>query len=150
MWYGRIDLSIVGPNSLWPWPIYSLGPKARAEKGYSPGSLKQVQNGLETQSRTTQSSACPRSHKKKGQEWYGNNLGKKSKISAPIENGMLERITTRESCLYCHSILCTWQSHTLQLFQPPPTTPGMGWWDKYQSWNVNPTRGRRIKKYKLV
>ena len=26
--------------------------------------------------------------------------------------------------------------------QPPPTTLGMGWWDKYQSWKVEPTRGR--------
>ena len=66
----------VGPNNSWANPIYSLGPKARAEKGYSPGSLKQVQNGIGTQPRTTQSSACPRSHKKKGQEWYRNNLGK--------------------------------------------------------------------------
>lgn len=40
---------IVGPNNSWANPIYSLGPKARAEKGYSLGSLKQVQNGLGTQ-----------------------------------------------------------------------------------------------------
>ena len=41
----------VGPNSLWPWPIYSLGPKAQAEKGYSPESVTQVQNSLGTQPR---------------------------------------------------------------------------------------------------
>ena len=28
----------VGPNNLWSWPIYSLGPKARVEEGYGPGS----------------------------------------------------------------------------------------------------------------
>ena len=113
-------IRLVGPNSLWPWPIYSLRPKARAEKGYSPGSVIQVQNSLGTQPRTIQSSACPRSHRKEGQKWYRKQLGKKSKISVSIEKGMLESITTRESCPYCHSILCTWQSHTLQLFTITP------------------------------
>ena len=28
-------IDFVGPDNLWPWPIYSLGPKARAEEGYS-------------------------------------------------------------------------------------------------------------------
>ena len=69
----------MGPNSLWPWPIYSLGPKARAEKGYSPGSVIQVQNSLGTQPRTRQSSAYPRSHRKEGQKWYKNSLGKNLK-----------------------------------------------------------------------
>ena len=27
-------------------------------------------------------------------------------------------------------------------YNHPPTTLGMGWWDKYQSWKVEPTRGR--------
>ena len=82
----------MGPNSLWPWPIYSLGPKARAEKGYSPGSVIQVQNSLGIQLRTIQSSACPKSPQKKGKKWYRNNLGKKSKISVPIEKEMLENV----------------------------------------------------------
>ena len=60
--------STVGPNNLWPWPIYSLGPKARAEKGYSPRSVIQVQNSLVTQPRTIRSSAGPRSHRKEGQK----------------------------------------------------------------------------------
>ena len=137
--------AIVGPNSLWPWSIYLLGPKAWAEKGYSPESIIQVQNSLGTQPRTIQSSACPGSHRKEGQKRYRNSLGKNLKISVSIEKGTLESITTRESCPYCYSILCTWQSHTLQLLQPPPTTLGMGWWDKYQSWNADPTRGRRIR-----
>ena len=77
--YVSNPIYIVGPNNSWANPIYSLGPKARAEKGYSPGSLKQVQNSLGTQPRTIQSSACPRSHKKKGQKWYRNNLGKNLK-----------------------------------------------------------------------
>ena len=55
----------------------------------------QVQNGLETQPRTTQSSACPRSYKKKGKKWYRNNLGKNLKISVPIEKGMLESVNDR-------------------------------------------------------
>ena len=29
-----------------------------------------------------------------------------------------------------------------QLLQPPPTTLGMGGWDKYRFWKVKPTRGR--------
>ena len=139
-----------GPIIRGPGPFISWGPKAQAEEGYGPGSAIQVRNSLGTQPRTIQSLACPRSHKKKEQKWYRNNLGKNLKISMPIEKGMLGRITTRESCPYCHSILCTWQSHTLQLLQPPPTTLSTGWWDKYQSWNVDPTRGRRIKKHKLV
>ena len=52
----------MGSNNLWPWPIYSLGPKARVEEGYSSDSVIQVQNSLGTQPRTIQSSACPRSH----------------------------------------------------------------------------------------
>ena len=138
-------LQLWGPIIRGPGPFIRWGPKAQAEKGDGLGSAIQVRNSLGTQSRTTQSSACPRSHKEKWQKWYGNNLEKKSKISVPIEKGMLESVTTRESCPYCHSILCTWQSHTLQLLQPPSTTLGMGWWDKYQSWNVDPTRGQRIK-----
>ena len=70
------SILIVGPNSSWPWPIYSLGPKARAEKGYSPGLVIQVQNSLVTQSRTIRSSAGPRSHRKEGQKRHRNSLGK--------------------------------------------------------------------------
>ena len=110
----------MGPNSLWPWPIYSLGPKARAEKGYSPGSVIPVQNSLGTRPRTIQSSACPRSHRKEGQKRHKNNLGKKSKISASIEKGKLGSITTRESCPYCHSILCT--LHLTEPYSPAFTT----------------------------
>ena len=33
----------VGPNNLWPWPIFTLGPKARAEEGYSRGWVIKVQ-----------------------------------------------------------------------------------------------------------
>ena len=36
----------MGPNDLRPWPVYSLGPKARVEEGYSLGSVIRVQNGL--------------------------------------------------------------------------------------------------------
>ena len=32
-----LKIYLVGPNNLWPWPICSLGPKARAEKGYNRG-----------------------------------------------------------------------------------------------------------------
>ena len=74
-----LRLFIVGPNSLRPWPIYLLGPTTRAEKGYNPGSVIQVQNSLGTQPRTIQSSACPRSHKEEGQKQYRNSLGKNLK-----------------------------------------------------------------------
>ena len=36
----------VGPNNLWPWPIFTLGPKARAEEGYSRGWVIKVQTVL--------------------------------------------------------------------------------------------------------
>ena len=96
-----------GPVIREPGPFIRWGPKVQAEGDDGSGSAMQVRNSLGTQPRTTQSSACPRSHKKKGQKWYRDNLRKKSKISVPIENGMLESVTTRESCPYCHSILCT-------------------------------------------
>ena len=57
-----------GPIVCGPGTFIHWGLKARAEKGDSPGSLIQVQNSLGTQPRTIQSSACPRSHKKKGQK----------------------------------------------------------------------------------
>ena len=139
----------MGSNDLRPWPIYSLGPKARAEEGYSPGSVIRVQNSLGTQPRTIQYSACPGSHWKERQKRYRSSLEKNLKISRSIEKDTLESVTTRESCPYCHSILCTWQNHTLQLLQPPPTTLGMGWWDKYQSgksrsytWTKAPSVGK--------
>ena len=72
-------ISIVGPNNSWVNPIYLLELKARAEKGYNPGSIIQVQNSLRTQPRTIQSSACPRSHRKEGQKQYRNSLGKNLK-----------------------------------------------------------------------
>ena len=56
----------------------------------------QVQNSIGIQPRTIQSSASPKSPRKKGQKWYRNNLGKKSKISVPIEKGMLESVNDRE------------------------------------------------------
>ena len=34
--------AIVGFNNLWLWPIFTLGPKARAEKGYSRGRVIKV------------------------------------------------------------------------------------------------------------
>ena len=73
-------ISVVwGPIIRGPIPFIHWGPRPRVEKGYSPGSLKQVQNNLGTQPRTIQSSACPRPHKKEGQKWYKNNLGKNLK-----------------------------------------------------------------------
>ena len=68
-----------GPIVCGPGPFIHWGLKARAEKGYSPGSVIQVQNGLGTQPRTIQFSACPRSHREEGQKWYRKQLGKKSK-----------------------------------------------------------------------
>ena len=77
--FASMVIALVGPNSLRPWPIYLLGPTTRAEKGYNPGSVIQVQNSLGTQPRTIQSSACPRSHKEEGQKRYRNSLGKNLK-----------------------------------------------------------------------
>jgi len=33
----------VGPNNLWPWPIFTLGSKTRAEEGYSRECVIKVQ-----------------------------------------------------------------------------------------------------------
>ena len=79
----------------------------------------------------------PKSHRKEGQKRYRTKLGKKSKIS-------------RESCPYCHSILCTWRSRILRLLQPPPTTLGIGWWDKYQSWGGWPYTWTKDNERRLV
>ena len=68
-----------GPIICGPGPFIHWGLKARAEKGYSLGSVIQVQNSFGTQPRTIQSSACSRSHRKEGQKWYRKQLGKKSK-----------------------------------------------------------------------
>ena len=37
---------VVGPNNLWPCPIFTLGPKARAKEGYSQGWVIKVQTVL--------------------------------------------------------------------------------------------------------
>ena len=63
-----------GPIIRGPGPFIRWGPKAQAEEGDGTGSAIQVRNSLGTQPRTIQSSACPRSHKKKWQKWYKNNL----------------------------------------------------------------------------
>ena len=68
-----------GPIIRGPGPFIRWDPKAQAEEGDGPGSAIQVRNSLGTQPRTTQSSACSRSHNKKGQKWYRNNLGKNLK-----------------------------------------------------------------------
>ena len=36
-------IKTVGPNNSWPWPIFTLGPKARDEEGYSRGWVIKVQ-----------------------------------------------------------------------------------------------------------
>ena len=97
-----------GPSrgGLWPKPDNI---KHKIALGYSRGQFNPRQN--------------PKSHRTKGQKRYRTKLERKSKIS-------------RESCPYCHSILCTWQSRIFQLLQPPPTTLSMDWWDKYQFWKV--------------
>ena len=47
-----------------------------------------------------------------------------------------------KGCHYCNYVLCAWQSHAIQFLQPPPTTLGIDWWDKYQPYKAEPTRGR--------
>ena len=126
--------------------VYGSGPFTRGEsKGPSRGGLWpklklnniKAQDSLGIQPRIAQSSADPKSYHKEGQKRYRTKLERKSKIS-------------RESCPYCHSILCTWQSRIFQLLQPPPTTLGMGWWDKYQSWKVWPYTWTKDSEWRLV
>ena len=72
-------------GGLWPKPDNI---KNMIALGYSRGQFSPRQN--------------PKSHRTEGQKRYKTKLERKSKIS-------------RESCPYCHSILCTWQSRILQL-----------------------------------
>ena len=74
---------------------------------------------------------------KKGKNSRGLSLKENLKIS-------------RESCPHCHSMLCAWQSRFLRLLQPPPTTLGMGWWDKYQSWKGWPYTWTKDNERRLI
>ena len=135
---------IVGSNNLRPWPISTLGLKARAEKGYGRGWVIKVQIVL----RHSRGWFCPRHIRGLTGEKGKNGIGiewKKSKISRSIEKGTLDSITTKENCPYCHSILCAWQSHTLQLLQPPPTTRIWADGTSISLGKVDHTRGRRIR-----
>ena len=62
-----------------PAPLIRWGPKAQAEEGYGPDTVTQVQHSIGIQPRTIQSSASPKSLRKKGYKWYRNNLGKNLK-----------------------------------------------------------------------
>ena len=45
----------MGPNNLWSWPTFTLGPKARAEEGYNREHIIKVQVLRHSQGRL-----CPR------------------------------------------------------------------------------------------
>ena len=70
----------VGPKKLWPWPVFTLGPKARVEEGYSRGRVIKVQVVL-TYNR---GQFCPRRIrgplKRKGKSGIGTVLGKAKNI----------------------------------------------------------------------
>ena len=87
--------AIVGPNNLWPWPILTLGPKARAEEWYSRGWVIEVQIVL----RHSRGWFCPR-HIRRLPGRKGKNsirtVWKKSKISMPIEEETLDSIATKD------------------------------------------------------
>ena len=87
--------AIVGPNNLWPWPIFTLGPKARVEEGYSRGWVIKVQIVL----RYSRGWFCPRHIRgppgRKGKNGIGT-VGKKSKISMSIKKETLDSITTKD------------------------------------------------------
>ena len=68
-----------GPTIFGPTPFIRWGPKAQAEEGYGPDTVMQVQNSIVIQPRTIQSSASPKSPRKKWQKWYRNNLEKNLK-----------------------------------------------------------------------
>ena len=69
-------MTIVGPKKLWPWPVFTLGPKARAEEGYSQGRVIKVQVVL----RHNRGQFCPRHIRgppeRKGKSGIGTVLGK--------------------------------------------------------------------------
>ena len=60
-----------------------------------------------------------------------------------IKKETLDSITTKDkgkaAILPFSTLLLTEPCY--QLLQPPPTTLGMGGWDKYRSWKVEPTLG---------
>ena len=39
-----VIISFVGPKKLWPWPIFTLGSKARAEEGICRGQMGKGRN----------------------------------------------------------------------------------------------------------
>ena len=143
----------MGPNNLWPWPIYSLGPKARVEESYGPGSVVQVQNSLETQPRTIQSSTCLRSHWKEGQKRYRNSLEKNLKISMSVGKDTLDSLTTKDKGKAALTAIqySTPNRAILSSFYNHPQ-PLWIWADgtSISLEKVDPTCGRWIKEYKPV
>ena len=55
-----------GPTIFGPAPFIRWGPKAQTEEGYGPDAVMQVQHSIGIQPRTIQSSANPKSPRKKG------------------------------------------------------------------------------------
>ena len=49
-------IKLVGPKKLWPWPVFTLGLKARAEEGSNRGRVIKVQVVL----RHNRGQFCPR------------------------------------------------------------------------------------------
>ena len=70
------EICCVEPKNLWPWPIFTLGPKARAEEGYSRGRVIKIQVVL----RHSRGWFCPRHIRgppeRKGKNGIGTVLGK--------------------------------------------------------------------------
>ena len=121
--------------------IFSVGPKwfmgrarlpVKGARGPSQGkAVAQARcDNLAIQPRTVLSSANPTSHQSEGQKGYRTKLERAPKIS-------------RESCPYCHLILCTWQNQILWFYNHPQRL----WvWTDGTSINFGkfkPTRGRR-------
>ena len=63
----KIVIRICGAQQYFgPAPFIRWGPKAQTEEGYGPDSVMQVQHSTGIQPRTIQSSASPKSPRKKG------------------------------------------------------------------------------------
>ena len=65
-----------------------------------------------------------------------------------IKKGTLDSITTKDkgkATLTAIQYSAPDRAILFSFYNHSPTTLGMGWWDKYQPWKVEPTRGRWIR-----
>ena len=94
----------MGPNNLWPWPTFTLGPKARAEEGYSRGHIIKVQVTLRHSRRRLYPQHPQDPPERKGKNGIGTVLGKTEHIHVDRERtpGQYGDKGQKKGCHYCN------------------------------------------------